>query len=467
MAIQADPWAKKWLNEQREAGITGLTVDKRADGHHYVIRSTTVWDKETKKRKKAHMEYLGRLQPDGTLYKRPQRKRAKVRTVRCSGVPRVLEDATDFLPQLKETFPHQYRELTALAWTRVWKTGTLKVAGEEWDAMEDVLDLRPSAGPGALSDALREAGADPASQIRFFSSLAESAGRHMAVDLSVVFSRSKGAMLVKKGFNRFRLNYTQFKVVLVCDQRSGLPISMRPVPGNMKDSMSDTLREMDLGGCVLVLDRGFFASGVIEDIAGAGADFVIAAKRDSKAYASVPLGNVSFHWSGRSIRYGCGKLDGKYWYRFEDLSLKESEQVDELVRAGTELSFGDGRHGNIMICSSLNVSPESIYRMYKNRESVEQNFDSAKNVLNMDRTYMSDDDGIRGHMFVTFLAMRIRSNISRRLEENGLLGKFTPEDVLRKYSSAYAVRSPDVDLEYEVGADLRKFDKMLGLNLYQ
>lgn len=463
-----DPWAKKWLEEQRKAGITGLTVEKRKDGQHYVVKATSVWDKEHKKIKRKHGEYLGRLQPDGSLVKRPCRTRAAVRTVRCSGVPRVLEKATDFLPLLKEEFPNQYSELTALAWTRAAYTGALKAVREEWEMMDDILGFRPSLGADALSDVLHEVGSDPASQCRFFSKLAENAGRHMAADLSVVFSRARGAMLIRKGFNRFSLNYTQFKLVLVCDSRTGIPLSMRPIPGNLgENALKDTLREMDLKGCVLVLDRGFFGSQTMKEIKEAGADFVIAARRDSKAYGNIPLGNMSFYWNRRSIRYGSGTWDGKYWYRFEDQSLKNDEQSDELAKAGTELSFEGGKQGNIMICSSLNIDPESIYRMYKSRESVEQNFDSGKNVLNMDRTYMRDDDGIRGHLFVTFLAMRIRSSISKWLEEKKLLGKYTPEDVFRKYSAAYAVRSPDIDLEYEVGADLRKFDSDLGLNIYQ
>jgi len=469
MALPIDIWAKKWLDDQREAGVTGLTVEKKKDGHHYVVKATSVWDKENKKVARAHGEYLGRLQPDGTFIKRARRTKVKVRTVRCSGIPNVLYWASsNLLPALMEEFPHHYKELIALAWTRVAYTGTLKAVREEWDMMDDVMNLRPSVGPDALSDVLHEIGADLASQQRFFSRLAVPESKDFAVDLSVCFSRAKGATLIKRGFNRFRLSYTQFKLLLICNRVTGMPISMRPIPGNLREmTLKYTLKEMGLEGCILVLDRGFFSYEIMKEIKGKEADFIIAAKRNSKAYNHITLGNMSFFWNKRSIRYGFGELDGLYWYRFEDIHMKGDEQSDALTKAGTELSFEGGKQGNIMICSSLKIPPVEIYRMYKGRESIEQCFDSGKNILSMDRTCMRDDDGIRGHLFVTFLAMRIRLEIARQLNEKKLLGKITPEDVLRKYSTVYKITSSDADIEYDIGTDLKKFDLLLGLNIYQ
>ena len=43
-----DEWAKQWLKNRREAGESCLEI-KYLNGKHYVYRSTSVYDKATKK----------------------------------------------------------------------------------------------------------------------------------------------------------------------------------------------------------------------------------------------------------------------------------------------------------------------------------------------------------------------------------------------------------------------------------
>jgi len=465
MGCEPDPWAKKWLEEQRAKGEKGLTVEKRSDGQHYVIWATTEWVPETKKRKKIS-EYRGRLMPDGSLVKRKSRTRPKVRSVKQSGNAKVLAKASEgIIGPLKREFPDCWSEVLALAWTRVAATGVLKNAGDEWNMMDDVLDAHPTVNPRSLSSALKEAGADPAAQQRFFSSLPSDVGRQMAVDLSVCFSKARGAFMLKKGYNPQDVAYPQFRTVFVCSADTGRPVSMSAVPGNTKEcTLSSTVREMDLSGKVLVMDTGFFSEPLMDDLDSERIDYVVPARRNSLMYDKVKLGREEFVWNGRAIRYGRTEVGSRYWYRFEDPIMRNDERVDSIT-AGKRAD--DGNAGNILICSSLFADPEKIYLMYKHREAVEQGFKAGKVNLSMDRVYMQDDDGIRGHLFITFLALRIRTEIALWIQAAGLSSKYSPEDVLRKYASVYVIRSPDLDLDYEVGADVIRLDKEIGLNLYQ
>jgi hypothetical protein len=465
--MKPDPWAKKWLDARREAGEKCLSVEKREDGHHYVRKSTTRWDAGEKKVKKVSGEYLGRLQPDGTLIKRPARKRCAVRTVKVRGTALLLRKASEgILDPLRGAFPNAWKELVALAWTRLAYTGTLKRAGEEWNRLDDVMGLGASVGKDALSDALHEAGADRAAMVRFFAALPPGGGRLVAADLSVCFSRAKGACLVKKGYNRFRLDYPQFKIVLLCDPVSGKPLDMRMIGGNEREcAILDTVREQKLGGATLVLDRGFFSGSLMDSLSEAGIDYVVPARRNSALYGEVPLTDAHFAWRGRAIRCGKARSGDAWLYRFEDLSMRSDELAGLMSDAGKG-EFAGSRAGNIVMRSSLDAEPEAVYGMYKQRESVEKCFDAGKNALSADRTFMRDDDGVRGHLLVTFLAMRIRSEISCWLKDAGLSSKRSPEDVVFAYSSVYSVRSPDMDLEYQVPPDVRKLDSQLGINLF-
>jgi len=54
------------------------------------------------------------------------------------------------------------------------------------------------------------------------------------------------------------------------------------------------------------------------------------------------------------------------------------------------------KFGKIAILSNLDEMGESIYTKYKERESVETAFDAMKNELENDKTYLGDDDAVRG-----------------------------------------------------------------------
>ena len=465
MALPIDPWAQKWLDGEREKGRKGLTIEKRKDGHHYVIWATTHWVPETKKRRK-ESEYLGRLMSDGSLVKDWKKgNKITARSVRQEGSALLLKKATDgLLEPLREYFPGTWEHLIIMAWSRLTGSGTLKNAGREWERLENVLGITASVNPKALSGSLKAAGSDPASQIMFGRSL-PSAGGEMTVDLSVCFSRSKGAVLLKRGYNRFALRYPQFKVLLVCSSDTGAPAALLPIPGNLTEgTLASAAAQIGLGGRTAVLDRGFAGSPLLDELDAAGADYVVAMDRNSVLYPQVKPGREEFVWMGRAIRSGRTEINGRWYYRFEDPLMKNDEKVDSL---GSGSRADDDRSGNILICSNRFMDNEKAYLMYKHRQAAEEFFDSGKNVLNMDRTYMHDDEGIMGHVFVTFLAMRIRSWIADKIREAGLTPKYSPEDVILMYSSVFRIRSPDIEIRFDTPADVMALDRELKIHLYQ
>jgi transposase len=45
-------------------------------------------------------------------------------------------------------------------------------------------------------------------------------------------------------------------------------------------------------------------------------------------------------------------------------------------------------------------SPQKIYETYKMRSSIEQGFDTLKNFLNQDHSYMRNDESFEGWCFI-------------------------------------------------------------------
>jgi len=157
-----------------------------------------------------------------------------------------------------------------------------------------------------------------------------------------------------------------------------------------------------------------------------------------------------------------------YAYRFENLSGRSDELADALIafeEKGRPLKDVE-KAGNMIIFSSRNMEPREVYRLYKLRSRIENCFDTAKNVLSADRTYMSSDEKISGHAFITFLSLCIWTELNILIENAGLSSQLTVTDVLDIYASAKRVVVNGRDVKQTVGGDLKKLDSDLRLFMY-
>ncbi|MDR0523781.1 MAG: transposase [Candidatus Methanoplasma sp.] len=469
MGCEPDQWARDWLEERRRAGERGLTVEK-VGGSHYLKRATTRWDPELKKRRK-ESEYLGRLNPDGTVgAPRPRREHLTVLDVRDGGSARVLaRAAAPVIGALREHFPREWPEIALLAFARVLGRGELCRAGRCWKGLEDVLGASPSTSPKALGEALERIGGARGAQDAFFAAVRGREGS-MAVDLSACFSRSEGATILKRGYNRYGLARRQFNILLACGVPSGRPQYAKVLAGNVGErSIEDMLDEFDVPrGTTLVMDRGYCKEGVFGALRARGLDWIVPARRDSRAYGAASAGDGLFAWKGCAVRFGSAPWNGMRAYRFENVSAMNDELVDRAEcaeRSGGE-PLDDGRAGNMVLLSSLDLPPREVYAMMKKRCEVEQCYDAAKNVLGADRAYMRGDLGIMGHCFVTFVALCIWAEIDSWIEAAGLGGRHTPADVLDIYASAKTVTVGGAELRQSVGRDVIDLDAKLGLWIY-
>lgn len=181
---------------------------------HYLKWATTKWDPEIKKRHKIS-EYRGVLNPDGTVTPpRPRQQRVEVADLKDFGNAGVLVWAIGpILPALKEAFPRDHLELVEMAFARCLGRGELLKAGRCWNRLEDVLGMRPNTSPTSLSRTLADVGRSRGSRDLFFDRMRTKEGENrrrirkgdIAIDKSVLFSRARGATLVKSGFTRFRI----------------------------------------------------------------------------------------------------------------------------------------------------------------------------------------------------------------------------------------------------------------------
>ena len=486
--VKMETWAEDWLADRRKAGKKGISIENR-NGTLQLRWQTTEWNPATCKREKRG-NYIGTLVFPGRVVLAkgldvtaldprareafdlalPESRPTELCDQRISG-PIMLIDAIcrSTFDKLRAAFgPELADDLWMLSMARLFGQGRLIRADRWFETTDNVFCLNCHRDPDMLSASLRMAGMSFLAQARFFESLTEP-GMRMAADMTVVFSRSRGAFLVKKGYNRFRLSTGQFNVVVICSLEGSLPIGMRTVSGNVREgSIKGMLREFDIGDdVVVVLDRGYDIEDVRDAFDDSGRFFIIPVDRSSVLYETVNVGEGAFVYKGSAVRFGHGDGFGYRAYRYENMGQRADEiRLNVEDAGGVLLGPLSDRAGNMILITNLNETAENVYRLFKCRGAVEQGFDTGKTLLSMDSSYMHDSFHIMGFNFVTFLALRIRTEIDNLLTASGLDPKLTVEDVLFMFSAATVSKTTGGTVLEYVPADVRELDRLFGTELY-
>jgi hypothetical protein len=470
-----DEWAKRWLKDRREAGENCLEI-KYLNGKHYVYRSTSVYDKATKKPRKVS-SYIGRLDPTQGLILKGARGtpiQEPPRSVREYGNSRLLHDQLkELVPLLQDSFPTCWEEIVAMTLSRVHGYVPLKRIGDAWEKYENFWDISPNLDPRNLSKVLHDVGNNRAGQQTIFAHLT-TLSQQLVYDLSTAFSRSMSIHEAEKGYNRGKVYVPQINLALFCGIDTGLPTMIRPLPGSVKDvaTLIASINEVELQGKVLILDRGFIAEDLIPVFRRRKIDFVQPTRRNSTYYAQRIHMVRNFMYKDRLIHAGKKKIDDLVLFLFEDedMALEERKTLysrfneEKISRA--QLNAGLERAGHILILSSLDWDEQRIYEMYKSRDTIEKHFDTYKTELLADKLYLRDSESLFGHSFIGFLCLYVYCKLLNLVKAAGMTDKISPADVLTRFSKVYHIYYQGFDQYSEVPKQVRTLEKKLGLNIF-
>jgi hypothetical protein len=467
-------WVGEWLGEQRRRGERCIEVKPR-NGAYYVYRSTTFWDKESHKRRK-RSSYLGKLDRERGLVKsrRPVKSLIRPRNVFRYGDALLLNRALESLaPLLKNAFGAIWEEIYAMALVRITGYVPLKRVKARWEKLYNPLGIAPQLEAKYLSDVLRYAGTDREAQDKVFKALM--GGSNYAYDLSFVFTRS-AINIAGLGHNKWNEYIPQVNIILLSSVDGRLPTMVRAVPGSIRDvsTLKASIADLNLSGITLILDTGLFSEGNIEAMFKSNLSFILPVRRNSKLYARAGRRcDGHFFYRQRLIKYRKTPIAGKrFLYLFEDERLKEEEEttlyrlLDEEKIDRDELGDGIKKAGRILMVSSIDTDEKKIFGMYKERDAVEQHFDSFKNTLRSDILYLQDSESVFGHMFVSFLSLYGYCVLQNILRSAGILDKVSPLDLFEEFSSVYAITDGERTIVTEVPKKVRELDEKLGTNLF-
>jgi transposase len=347
----------------------------------------------------------------------------------------------------------------------------LKSVKERWEKLHMSTTMQAHLSPNTLTELLKEVGSDMAGQYDFFTTLMKDSSK-LAFDLSSIFSRSENINMAQKGHNADHEYIPQINMAMVFDLDRYMPVFLKPLDGSVRDvkSLRKVLDEITFNG-ILVLDRGF-VSYDLADLMSSEMKFIMPLRRNSGLIDYGMKLTSSFMYRDRGILCGFSNHEQYRIYMFQDQSLMAEESsnfislIAEKKRRQNQYDEASGMFGKISILSSIRDDPQSIYMMYKQREEIEQAFDAMKNELENDKSYLRDDDSIRGYFFVSFISLYLYYSIFVLIRAADLTDRISVKDALLKFSRVYTIMDGKKSIMSEIPASSAKLDEQLGTNIF-
>jgi len=464
-----EDWVKEILKKEREIRKLPLEV-KELNKNYYLYHSTTHWDKKEKKVKK-DSEYIGRITPKGVIEKK---KSNDVRSIFEYGNSELLHLlAQDIIEPLKKSYNDRWKEIIACSIVKTIQPLPLRLIKSRWEKLHISQKIDASLSPNTLSDVLREIGKNYASQKEFFDRLMVES-KTLIFDLSSIFSYSENLKYAEKGHNADHLYLKQINFMLFFSMDTQLPVLLKPLPGSVRDikALKTVIDEVNVKDSTVVIDRGFASCVIPDRLTDFGLNFILPLRRN---FTDIDYGwnlDYTFSYRKRGIKWGRKRIGLNFLYLFEDVKLRAEEEttflhlMNEKKRNIEEYKEEAKKIGKIAILSNRDVGGETIYLMWKDRENIEIAFDALKNELENDKTYLDDDDAVRGYFFISFLSLYLYYKILNLLRKAELLEKVSVNEVLLELSKVYEIHLGEKRKLSEIPNKVMKLAESLDMDIF-
>jgi transposase len=466
-----ESWIERVVEKEKASRKVPLEV-KRRGNRYYLYMSTSRWDRELKRRKKLS-RYIGRITKEGVI--ETDRTKHNARSIYEYGNGKLAASmAEELVEPLKQAFPEDYREIIAMGIVKLLQPTPIRLIKSRWEKLHLSTEMDASLSPNTLSEKLRRIGVDVIGQKLFFEHLM-TRNRVLVFDMSSIFSYSENLRLAERGYNSDGLYLKQINFVLMVSHYRRLPVMIKPIPGSVRDikALKTAIDEVFRRKCILVLDRGPASYVIPELLEEKEIGFVLPLKRNFRIVDCGMHLKKSFLFMNRGINWGRKKTGKGFLYMFEDVKLRGEEETNfiKLIREGrkkrSQLERERRKFGKISILSNLDKRGEAVYRLYKCRQRIEVVFDALKNELENDKTYLSDDDAIRGYFFISFISLYLYCKILEMLRKRKYVGKVSVNELLFELSKVYLIVYNDGRTSLsEVPAKVEGLDEELRLNLF-
>ncbi|MDR1495919.1 MAG: transposase [Clostridiales Family XIII bacterium] len=468
---------------------------KKIRGNYYMYERKSVWDPMRKKAKKVTGAYVGKVTPEGVV---PKRMRidagAPVLSVEFGAAAFLAGLSSDLLDDLRERFEDGVAE-------RVWASAMLRLVSPcpfkriahryETSWLSHALPGL-ALSPSSITRLLDVVGNDRRACAAFMRDTMESAP-YVLIDGTGTISQSERMARALPGHSNahgYIPQVNQIYVVSVADGGSA-PAFYRNVTGNVPDvtALALTVRDAGIENAVVVADAGFASGDNFAMLADAGLDCVVPLKRNT---SEIDLAQTDyetvFNYHHRAISAHSESKEGYRICVFRDEKLRADEMADFVGRgekanaeAEKRKSIGSGKNlrdvaaetrmktasfGTIILRTSLvEADTRKIYETYKVRWEIEQLFDTMRNTVGQDASFMRDDPGFEAWTFINHVTLLMACRVLAVIRGHDMLKDWSLAGVLDHLSRVHAVQVANEWTLAEVVGKTRKLMSDLSIKL--
>lgn len=466
-----------WVLKQKRKG----TQVHKIKNKYYLYEVTSKWDPKLKRAKKITKGYLGRITKKGL--KKPIAKKYMPSSIKEYGAASyIIKESRAIIYNLKKYFPTYYSEIFVLSAVRFFFNSPLKnmkvYYADSW-LSEEFPDARLS--KDTVSHLLEALGHRRKDIINFLKEFMDG-GDNLLIDLTHILSKSKGVTLAQKGYNSDFEFSPQVNLLFIFSQDKKIPLFYRILPGSIRDvsTMAKTLEEAGITVASIIADKGFYSEANIDLLEKNNLKYIIPLKRNSTLIDTRILKEGGkdgfegyFRFKGRYIfYYRCGKSPTVYVFLDDELKVAESKDYLQRIETHPELGYSletfrklEHRFGTISLVSNIGSSGQKIYSYFKTRVDIEKAFDSFKNVVRADKSYMRNNYSMEGWMFINYLALLYYYKIYHKLIQKDILSRYSPSDVVLHLSRYRKARTQDKWIDLEIPKQTRILMEKLDMPL--
>ena len=107
---------------------------------------------------------------------------------------------------------------------------------------------------------------------------------------------------------------------------------------------------------------------------------------------------------------------------------------------------------------------QTVYESYRQRNEIEIMFDSYKNYLEADVSYMQNRYVLEGWLFANFIAMIAYYKLYMRLRQAGILSKYSPKDIIELSKAICKLKIRGEWHTAEITEKIRKLFAKIGID---
>ncbi len=474
-------------------------------GKYYLYSVSSKWDPDKKRARKVTGPMIGTITEKDGLIPRGERRGlsgTKTRKVTLSpstrisakeyGATSILRKvASDIVGRLQESFADNWIDIVSLSMNRLLHQSPLKnmeYLYQESYISEEYQNLDLS--KNKLTSLLQNLGEERSKVASFMSKFIDGS-EHLVFDTTHVTSCSRGVTMSEIGYNSAGSFEPQTNLFYVFSTDKQMPVYYRLFPGNISgmSALKLCIKESGVTNAIAIGDKGFCSEENMGALEESDLNYILPLKRNNKDISYERLESRDYDKA----------FDGHFFYRdrpifyytidedkdavgarqkkivvFYDKNLAIEEDSAYLRRIESKIpgydmtgyknkqfSFGTMS----MITNMSDLVPQKIYENYKSRMEVETVFDTYKNLLDADRTYMHSDKSMQGWMFINHISLLMYYAIFKKLKEADLLSKVSVNDILLRLSKISKLKIGEQWYLSEINSKTTKILDKLGWHI--